>query len=160
MFSGRVSGWVSGKARAQMRKAKAADRVAPAPRYRAGRTQHKIAPAHFAVGDDKRRADPNPAAPQNDIKIERPRSPALSPALGARAAKAALNRLQAVEKFGRRQRAFHKARAVGVTPQGWANGRAVDDWPVRKKRQAVRVQRFERGCHDAARAADTGHARV
>ena len=84
----------------------AGNRVAPATRNGGGGSQDEAALAHFAVGDGKLLACPDPAAPQDAIEIERAGPPALPAPLGSTAAMTVFDQLERCEEIWRGQLAL------------------------------------------------------
>ena len=95
--------------------------IAPIARYLRRRAKHKAALAHQWMGDGEggRVAVKRPAAPQQDIEIEHPARPGLTPP----AAEFRFDVLEPVEQVRGIQSRFNECDSIGIGPLGGT------DWP-------------------------------
>ena len=90
---------------------KAGQGIAPVRSYGEGGAQDERAFAEVDVGHGEARRGPGAAAPQHDIKVEYARGPGLP---AAEAAELALDLVQAMEQFGRRERRRYDGGGIGI----------------------------------------------
>lgn len=112
----------------KLAKREAGERVLPFGHDLRCRTKHEAAIPHRRVRDGKLGiiGNPNTARPEDDVQIERPRSPALAAAMAA--AEMVFDVLKQLEELRRRQVSREDSGRVGITAARCADGQAGNRW--------------------------------
>jgi hypothetical protein len=122
-----------------------------------GGREDESAGTELAVGDNQAFACPGAPAPQHDIEIEHPGTPARA---SAAAAEFAFDPLQAIEQCLGWEVAGQDDRRIGISAAGGTERRAVLHRGDRLQRQSCLRHRCDRRADDLARPAVPGVAHV